>query len=200
MVSENYQSSKNCLSGRSKRSRFVCVCKRQLTRRVVLVPPAFCAVFHSKPQLHKQELGKLQTPPHTAGSSADNIVCYFSVIHCCKMFLTHSCPIRALLPLTRDSHLILHEDKKHLDISLFFLLFCWCCILSATLGSPAGLAIQYCLFPHLTFPESTETWGLPKLHIQAFGLALLITTAHYLPFVLFKKFSWTGYFLSASSL
>lgn len=108
------------------------------------------------------------------------------------MFLTHSCPIRALLPLTRD--LILHEDKKHLDISLFFLLFCWCCILSATLGSPAGLAIQYCLFPHLTFPESTETWGLPKLHIQAFGLALLITTAHYLPFVLFKKFSWTGYF------
>lgn len=110
------------------------------------------------------------------------------------MFLTHSCPIRALLPLTRDSHLILHEDKKHLDISLFFLLFCWCCILSATLGSPAGLAIQYCLFPHLTFPESTETWGLPKLHIQAFGLALLITTAHYLPFVLFKKFSWTGYF------
>lgn len=66
------------------------------------------------------------------------------------MFLTHSCPIRALLPLTRDSHLILHEDKKHLDISLFFLLFCWCCILSATLGSPAGLAIQYCLFPHLT--------------------------------------------------
>lgn len=78
------------------------------------------------------------------------------------MFLTHSCPIRALLPLTRDSHLILNEDKKHLDISLFFLLFCWCCILSATLGSPAGLAIQYCLFPHLTFPESTETWGVTK--------------------------------------
>lgn len=78
------------------------------------------------------------------------------------MFLTHSCPIRALLPLTRDSHLILHENKKHLDISLFCLLFCWCCILSATLGSPAGLAIQYCLFPHLTFPESTETWGVTK--------------------------------------
>lgn len=113
------------------------------------------------------------------------------------MFLTHSCPIRALLPLTRDSHLILHEDKKHLDISLFCLLFCWCCILSATLGSPAGLAIQYCLFPHLTFPESTETWGVTKATHRSLWFGFFNNYSALSAICIIqegKKFSWKGYF------
>lgn len=130
----------------------------------------------------------------------DNIVCYFSVIHCCKMFLTHSCPIRALLPLTRDSHLILHEDKKHLDISLFCLLFCWCCILSATLGSPAALAIQYCLFPHLTFPESTETWGVTKAPHTSLWFGFFNNYSALSAICIIQKVFLDRVFLSTSSL
>lgn len=68
-------------------------------------------------------------------------------------------PHRCLLPVTDASVRLLPENKEHLDISLFCLLFCWCCILSASLGSLGGLAVQHCLFPFLPFPESTVTWG-----------------------------------------
>lgn len=76
------------------------------------------------------------------------------------MFLTHS-----LLSVTDTSFFLLLENKEHLDIVLFCLLFCWCCILSATLRRPWGFGFPTLFVSPTTFSRvHREQRGYPKLH------------------------------------
>lgn len=132
--------------------------------------------FCSNPShgFYEQEHGKQQLLHGALPGWSDNKASYFSLWFIYLRCFRLSAASNLCCSLTRDRHPAPLACKKTRNI-LTSLFSAFRCILSATLGSFVGLAVQHCLFPHLSSldPEYTQIRrSNPRPHERAAGMGL----------------------------